>query len=621
MMNAYTVKKVLPRVLIAAIAINLSYYLVIIAIDISNIIGDGISGLLTAPFQGLTWDPGALSQMILSLVAIIAAFKLFKRVFSRTGRTQDQTAGLGYFMLSIVLPAALVILAIFAVLAIRLGLMIALAVAAPLAFAAFILPNTEGLFKKWWSLFMTTLLIYPIVMTLIALGRVMTYIFGNVNGNSITEGITGVFAVLSQFIALALIPFAFKFAGGIISGVANFATGKAAGGIKSLIQGDAKDPNSRINRSREKRDTADLNRRLAGNERAGKFTGNRKSKLGKWAGKSLQRSVAGYDVLGEQAAWNKKFKEEMSDTISTGDDSQIRALTARKIKQQDGSYKWMSAAGKEMKESDVIAARQRWGNNHSAYQHALTYEMSKTNTAEEAAMVAQAFDGSDGNGALVEDWNLSDREAKGMWTGSAYANQNNRLEWKYMSWNDGANNGAGGMVFDSAGFATEVYEKRGSYQLSQMGATTINALRQEHKSAQEAQARATTPMEQQQAAERLHRIESIADTLSIQARQANMIDGEGNVIPAGENGEPTPMGHGPGAVNDEIAAFIKEVNPGRAEDRIVMDQARSMTGPTETPRAPAQGPGGGRPTVDQGRAANTRENQGTPHTNDPKNMG
>lgn len=633
MMNAYTIKKVLPRLLIATVGINLSYYLVIIAIDITNILGDGVAGLLTAPFEriGMTWDPGALSAMILSVVAIIGAFKLFSRVFKRTGRAADQTGGIGYFLLSIILPVALVILAIFAVLTIRLGLMVGLALVSPVAMAAMILPSTEGLFKKWWSLFTTTLVIYPIVMVMIALGKVMTYIFGNIDGGTVTASLSGVFAVVAQFVPLAMIPFAFKLAGGVIGSVGNFINGKAVGGVKSWVQGDARDPNSRISRAKEKRDNADLNRRLAGNARAANLTNNANSRLGKWAGSKLQRSVAGYDVLAAQSAQNKRVGEEMSDTIATGDDSQIRALSARRIKQQDGSYKWISAGGKVMKESDVIAAKQRWGNNTSAYQRALTYEMSKASTAEEATMIAQAYDGTDGGPALKNEWNLDDREAKGLWTGAAYANQNKRLEWKHMTWDASANGGTGGMVFDSAGMADEIYNNRGSYQMSQMGSTTINALRQEHKDATAAMSRAATPMEQRQAAERIHKIESIASTMSQELRARGD-------IPEGPDGELIPTGSGAGAVNDEIAAFVNETQAyagtqGRTlkpESRNLMDADRSMTGPTDAARAPAnaanepRNPDGSfrdRPTVDGGRASNTRADQGTPHRANPKDMG
>ena len=48
--DAYTAKKVLPRIVAAAVLINLSFYLVAIAVDIFNVIGAGLGDLITKGF-------------------------------------------------------------------------------------------------------------------------------------------------------------------------------------------------------------------------------------------------------------------------------------------------------------------------------------------------------------------------------------------------------------------------------------------------------------------------------------------------------------------------------------------------------------------------------------------
>ena len=50
MLDAYTVRKAIPRIVLAVIAINLSIYLCVAAIDITNIIGHGLGNLITGPF-------------------------------------------------------------------------------------------------------------------------------------------------------------------------------------------------------------------------------------------------------------------------------------------------------------------------------------------------------------------------------------------------------------------------------------------------------------------------------------------------------------------------------------------------------------------------------------------
>src|SRR5690606_17991085 len=69
--------------------------------------------------------------------------------------------------ISILLPVLIAALAalvvVVAVLLLREALIILLVVVSPLAFVAFLLPNTEGWFSKWRKLLMTLLLMYPAV--------------------------------------------------------------------------------------------------------------------------------------------------------------------------------------------------------------------------------------------------------------------------------------------------------------------------------------------------------------------------------------------------------------------------------------------------------------------------
>ena len=55
--DAYTIKKALPRVLIAAILVNLSIYIVALLVDITNVVGKSIGDILIAPFQNAgSWN-------------------------------------------------------------------------------------------------------------------------------------------------------------------------------------------------------------------------------------------------------------------------------------------------------------------------------------------------------------------------------------------------------------------------------------------------------------------------------------------------------------------------------------------------------------------------------------
>src|SRR3990167_5858184 len=78
MLDAYTVRKAVPRILLAVIGINLSIYLCIAAIDITNVIGRGLGDLLTAPFlQNSAYDRIAIPDNATnSVVGIFGLFSL-----------------------------------------------------------------------------------------------------------------------------------------------------------------------------------------------------------------------------------------------------------------------------------------------------------------------------------------------------------------------------------------------------------------------------------------------------------------------------------------------------------------------------------------------------------------
>jgi hypothetical protein len=153
----YGLKKLLPRLIIAAILVNASFWICAIAVDLSNIVGGSMRSLL-AGAAGTFGPPaggasstgnGALGWAGLAATGLAA------------------TGAALYIGLSALLPALIVVLFTILVVAftliIRQVLIVILIVIAPLAFVAYLLPNTESLFTRWRKLFGDLLLIYPIV--------------------------------------------------------------------------------------------------------------------------------------------------------------------------------------------------------------------------------------------------------------------------------------------------------------------------------------------------------------------------------------------------------------------------------------------------------------------------
>ncbi len=209
--EAYTVKRMLPRILAAAILINLSIYLVAGLEDIFNILGQGLLSLIQAPFSqlytGIKISGGTSTLASLSLVGIAVG----------VGFTEG-IAGLALLIFGGFLLAAIGVLV---TLMIRQGLIYFLVIISPVAFALYALPNTEQYFKKWWDLLLKTLMVYPIVTGILAVSTIAKIVITNFPFPGVPNLIIQLMGILAAIAPLFLIPFAFKMSGGVIGSMAN----------------------------------------------------------------------------------------------------------------------------------------------------------------------------------------------------------------------------------------------------------------------------------------------------------------------------------------------------------------------------------------------------------------
>lgn len=155
----YGIKRILPRLIIAVIMVNLSYLISAVLVDISNIIGAGIMDVFTKiqnsivvpgdPFNDISWSQlfGHLSVGAATIWGISVA---------------ASGAGNIFWMLGIALIGALISVAIGLVtISLRQGVVLILIMIAPLAFVAYLLPNTEKWFTKWKNILGQMLIFYP----------------------------------------------------------------------------------------------------------------------------------------------------------------------------------------------------------------------------------------------------------------------------------------------------------------------------------------------------------------------------------------------------------------------------------------------------------------------------
>lgn len=211
----YGIKRMLPRLIISAVLVNLSYWICAIAIDVSNILGTSITGLfeylkssVALPnFPDSTTGNGweGIAGLILAGAGI--------------------AAGAIYIGLSALIPmllaALLAILTVFLVLALRQALIILLIIISPLAFVAYLLPNTETWFKKWRDLLQTLLLMFPIISSIFGASALASkVVIGTARGNyAIAIQLMGAGIAI---IPLAITPIVMKSAGGLLNRFGGF---------------------------------------------------------------------------------------------------------------------------------------------------------------------------------------------------------------------------------------------------------------------------------------------------------------------------------------------------------------------------------------------------------------
>lgn len=204
----YGIKKLLPKLVISAVLVNISYWICAIAVDVSNILGTSINGLfeslkatLAAPsgtFSGGGWA-GIVGGVLGGTLAVGALL---------------------YVGLSALVPALITVLfaivVVFLVLTLRQALIILLIVVAPLAFVAYLLPNTESLFKKWRELLQSLLLMYPIIALIFGASALASKIVMTTAEGPYKIAIQ-IMGAMIGIIPLALTPIVMRTSSGILS--------------------------------------------------------------------------------------------------------------------------------------------------------------------------------------------------------------------------------------------------------------------------------------------------------------------------------------------------------------------------------------------------------------------
>ena len=308
----YGIKKILPRLIIGALLVNLSFYLCQLAVDLSNILGFSLKGVLEGAASGIDTQSaaaGSISTFVAGGLALAgAALFLFLAVSIPT--------------ITALLLALLVVLVILIV---RQAAIILLIAISPLAFAAWLLPNTENLFKKWISMFKGLLVVFPVVSLLYGAGKLA----GAVLAASATDDpnnpkVTMQFAALAvSILPLGATPFVLQSSlnslgsiGAKIGKMSANAHGRFAGNVKGVAK--RRVDNSVIGDT--KRKYSDFMDRKRASMRTGKFA--------TWRDNSPIGRFMGWDKGGARAraTVNKAFESDVENAATM-----LQGMTSNEI--------------------------------------------------------------------------------------------------------------------------------------------------------------------------------------------------------------------------------------------------------------------------------------------------
>ncbi len=360
----YGIKKMLPRLIIAAILVNISFYICQLAVDLSNILGTSIKSVFDAiggGISGAEYNPSNDSGNWVGIAATVLALG----------------AGAWALGMAVLLPvlvgAVIALVMIFLILITRQMLIVLLIAIAPLAFVAYLLPNTEQWFDKWRKVFFALLLLFPIVGVLFGAAGLASTILKEVyedSGDIVGQIVAAGVLVLPLFLLPSLLKGSLKATGQLGAKLSGYADSFSKG-AKSKTANTGLVKNYAANKAQRKAAIS-----------TGTYRGRNVSGARSWLNRQLNNSgtfntaTGGYGAartIAGQGQERKDAQEAMA--MFGGDDTLVAAWAASggdetKIpkefklnKAQLEQYNLLRNAGHSKKSTSFTAAAQYLSEN------------------------------------------------------------------------------------------------------------------------------------------------------------------------------------------------------------------------------------------------------------------
>lgn len=250
----YGIKKILPKLIITAIIVNFSYVICGILVDISNLAGDALRGIFEGIANGTTGSSerghitDSVTQILGSLVNAIAPVAVgsaaaggiaYTVITGITASTSGSFLAFIFPILSFAGAAALAGLFAMLMLGLRQSLIIVMIAISPIAFVLYAIPNTNALFKKWFSLVKTLLVLYPVFCFMVGGGSLVSKIIINSDTDFYMQFIGGLLSIMPYFAVPAMTKNALKGFDSLANGLSTLQkqTGNAGNFINRKVMG------------------------------------------------------------------------------------------------------------------------------------------------------------------------------------------------------------------------------------------------------------------------------------------------------------------------------------------------------------------------------------------------
>ena len=199
----YGIKRLLPKLIVVAVFVNISYFLCEFAIDASNVFGSGIQSMFDSfPPTSVTVNLGEKVGTATVVTGALVSISLIVGLAA---------SGWAIFVVNpaLILPILVSVLGVlvsmfftFILFSVRQAAIVVLTVSAPVAIVCCLLENTKSVFNIWKKSFIALLLLFPICGLLIGGGNFVSRLLLNASN-------TGDFLMIFTAMAIGVAPIFF----------------------------------------------------------------------------------------------------------------------------------------------------------------------------------------------------------------------------------------------------------------------------------------------------------------------------------------------------------------------------------------------------------------------------